>query len=146
MFATVRVMNQTDYDAWAAIVASKPGIDELDSMTPEERGAFWYEEFGCNGCHTLDGTAGAGPTWLNLYGREEELTDGSIITVDEAYLIESILNADAKIVAGFNPGIMSAQNFEDRFNSFGWGDADQITNDLVAYIKTIHEDVVAPSE
>lgn len=142
MFATVRVMNQADYDAWAAEIASKPGLDELDTMTPEARGEFWYTEFGCNGCHTLDGTPGAGPTWLGLYGREEQLTDGSTVIVDEAYLYDSILNPNKQIVSGFNPNIMP-QTFEDQFNSFGYGNADQITNDLIAFIKTINEDAEA---
>jgi len=149
MFATVRVMNQTDYDAWAEVVAQGLSLDDLASlhtMTPEARGEIFYTQFGCSGCHTVDGTASAGPTWLNLYGREEELADGSTITVDDAYLHESILNPDAKIVAGFSSGMMSAQGFEDRFNSFGWGDADQITNDLIAYIKTITDNSAAPSQ
>ncbi|HRQ41806.1 MAG TPA: cytochrome c oxidase subunit II [Chloroflexota bacterium] len=145
MFATVRVMNQADYAAWAAEIASKPSLDELEGMTAEARGEFWYTEFGCNGCHSLDGSAMAGPTWLNVVGKEEQLTDGSTIIVDDAYLYESILNPNAKIVAGFNPGIMP-QNFEDQFNNFGWGDADQITNDLIAFIKTVTDDTTASSE
>lgn len=144
MFATVRVMNQTDYDAWAAEIASKPGLDELEGMTAEERGQFWYTEFGCNGCHSLDGAAMAGPTWLNLYGKEEQLADGSTVLVDDAYLYESILNPNAKITAGYNPGIMP-QNFEDQFNNFGWGNADQITNDLIAFIRTVTDDTTASS-
>lgn len=145
MFATVRVMNRADYDAWAAEIASKPGLDELEGMTAEERGEFWYTEFGCNGCHSLDGAAMAGPTWLNLYGKEEQLADGSRVMVDDAYLYESILNPNAKITAGYNPGIMP-QNFEDQFNNFGWGDADQITNDLIAFIRTITDDTTASSK
>jgi cytochrome c oxidase subunit 2 len=142
MFATVRVMNQTDYDAWAAEIASKPGLDELDGMTPEARGEFWYVEFGCVGCHTLDGTPGAGPTWQGLYGREETLTDGSTITVDDIYLYQSIHEPNKQIVAGFNPNVMP-QTFEDQFNSFGYADADQITNDLIAFIKTLQVDAEA---
>lgn len=148
MFATVRVMNQTDYDAWAAVVAEGLSLDDLaslDDMTPEERGEIFYTQFGCNGCHSLDGSALAGPTWLNLYGREEALTDGTSVIVDDAYLYESILNPNVKVTAGYNPGIMP-QTFEDQFNSFGWGDADQITNDLIAFIKTVTDDTSASSE
>ncbi len=144
MFATVRVMNQTDYDAWVEEMLNVPPFDE---MTPEERGEFWYTEFGCNSCHSLDGTELAGPTWLNLYGREEELTDGTTITVDDAYLHESILNPTAKTVATYNPELMP-KDFEDQFNNnnYGWGDADQITNDLIAFIKTVTDDTSASSE
>ncbi|MCP4360083.1 MAG: cytochrome c oxidase subunit II [Chloroflexi bacterium] len=139
MVADVLVLNQADYDAWAAEISGKPGLDDLEGLTPAERGEFWYTEFGCNGCHKLDGTDGAGPTWLGIYNSEEELADGSTVIVDHDYLYESILDPDAKVTAGFNPGIMSTQNFEDRFNSFGFSDADQITNDLIAFIETLNE-------
>ncbi len=141
MFATVKVMNQADYDAWVTNVVanwfSLDDFEELPNMTPEARGEIFYTYFGCNSCHNLTGEpGGAGPTWVGLYGREEVLTDGSTIVVDDAYLHESILNPNARIVATFKPNQMP-QNFEDRFNAFGFGDADQITNDLIAYIKML---------
>jgi cytochrome c1 len=54
------------------------------------------------------------------------LTDGSTITVDEAYLAESIRNPQAKIVAGFENQLMPTYGFTD----------EQI-NDIIAYLKTI---------
>jgi cytochrome c oxidase subunit 2 len=145
MFATVRVMNQADYDVWREEIASKPGLEELEGMTPEERGAFWYEEFGCNACHSLDGTRLAGPTWLGLYGREEILDDGTTVIADEVYLHDSILDPNKQIVATYNPGVMP-DNFEERFNAVGFGNADLITNDLVAFIKTINTEAEESSE
>lgn len=139
MLADVLVMNQADYDAWEQVIIITPGLDELGDMTPEERGAYWYEEFGCNGCHTLDGSAAAGPTWLGLYGSEEELADGSTITVDDAYLFESIWDPNKLIVAGFNPNIMPA-TFEDQFGTVGFETAEIITNDLIAFIKTLNDE------
>jgi cytochrome c oxidase subunit 2 len=136
MIADVLVMNDADYEVWAAAIAAKPGLDELDGMTPEERGAFWYEQFGCNGCHSLDGTPGAGPTWQGLFGREEMLTDGTAVSVDDAYLINSILNPNSQIVQGYNAGIMP-QNYLDQFSAYGYSDADGITSDLIAFIKTL---------
>ena len=56
---------------------------------------------GCVACHTLDGTELVGPTWLGLFGRTEQLEGGGSVVVDEAYLRESILMSQAKIVLGF---------------------------------------------
>jgi cytochrome c oxidase subunit 2 len=50
----------------------------------------------------VDGTEGIGPTLKGILGRKEKMTDGSVITVDPAYLRESIVKPDAKIVQGFD--------------------------------------------
>ena len=39
----------------------------------------------------------------NLFGSTVRLADGRVVTADEAYLRESILNPAAKVVAGFQP-------------------------------------------
>jgi cytochrome c oxidase subunit 2 len=56
----------------------------------------------CLSCHSVDGTEGIGPTLKGILGRKEKMTDGSVITVDPAYLRESIVKPDAKIVQGFD--------------------------------------------
>ena len=61
---------------------------------------------GCVVCHTPDSRAGVGPTWQGIYGSEETLADGTTVTVDDAYIRESILDPNAKIVKGFPPNIM----------------------------------------
>lgn len=114
MLAPVRVVPEADFIAWAEEAADIPVYAEL---SPAERGAIWYSNadgFACEGCHSLDGTPGAGPTWQNLFGKEEELTDGTTVVVDEEYIRESILDPNAKITAGFQPNVMP-QNFEERF-------------------------------
>jgi len=58
---------------------------------------------GCVACHTATGTRSTGPTWKGLFGKRETLQDGSQVTVDEAYIRESILNPNAKVVRGFQP-------------------------------------------
>jgi cytochrome c oxidase subunit II len=35
-----------------------------------------------------------------VYGRTEKLTDGSTVTVNDAFIREKILHPDAKIIAG----------------------------------------------
>ena len=66
-----------------------------------ERGEILVNALGCLACHTLDGTELVGPTWLGVYGRTEQLEDGSSVVVDDAYIRESIRMPQAKIVAGF---------------------------------------------
>ena len=42
------------------------------------------------------------PSFMGIYRRTEKMTDGSVITVDEAYLRESIADPEAKIVDGYD--------------------------------------------
>ena len=68
-----------------------------------EKGRQLAQNYGCLACHSLDGSASLGPGWKGLYGRTEQLADGSSVQVDEAYLIESILDPKAKLVQGYPP-------------------------------------------
>lgn len=81
---------------------------------------------GCAACHAVDDTPKIGPKWVGLYGSQVELEDGSFVTADEAYLIESIKDPNAKIVNGFSKGSMPAISLtEDEMIA------------LVAYIKSV---------
>ena len=64
------------------------------------------DQRGCLACHTTDGTALIGPTWKGLFGRTEELEGGGTVTVDDAYLQESIKDPGAKVVKGFTTILM----------------------------------------
>lgn len=68
-----------------------------------ERGEQLFVQNGCQGCHSLDGTDGVGPTHQNLFGRTETMQDGSTVTVDSAYVHESIVNPSDRIVEGYQP-------------------------------------------
>jgi cytochrome c oxidase subunit 2 len=74
----------------------------------------------------VDGSPGTGPTWLDLVGRQEEMSDGSVITIDEEYIKESILNPQAKTVAGFEGVFMPPYEFSD----------EQLA-DIIAYMQTL---------
>jgi cytochrome c551/c552/heme/copper-type cytochrome/quinol oxidase subunit 4 len=63
-------------------------------------------QYGCNACHSTDGSALVGPSWQGLYGTQESLDDGSTVTVNDEYIKESIQDPNAKITAGFTAGLM----------------------------------------
>jgi cytochrome c oxidase subunit II len=69
--------------------------------TLPERGERVAVEKGCLKCHSVDGTEHIGPTWLDLYLRRERLTTGETVVADEAYLTESMMRPQAKVVVGF---------------------------------------------
>lgn len=71
-------------------------------------GSELVQQYGCNTCHSTDGTTLVGPTWQGLYGTEEELEDGTSATVNDDYIRESIKMPDLKVVKGFTAGLMPA--------------------------------------
>ncbi len=44
-----------------------------------------------------------GPSWKGIWGKMEKLNDGQTVLVDEDYVRESMMQPQAKIVAGFEP-------------------------------------------
>jgi cytochrome c oxidase subunit 2 len=119
----VIVSAQEDFDAW---MSEQLVVAEQASQTPEGRGKALVAANGCAACHSVNGAVGIGPTWFGLFGHEVELTDGTTVTADEAYLAESIKAPQAKIVTGFENQLMPAYGFTD----------EEIA-DIVAYIKTL---------
>ena len=86
----------------AADKAACPGI----AVKPGGEGL--YTSLGCQGCHSIDGSASSGPTFKGLFGSMVELTNGQKVKADEQHLLESILDPDKQIVKGYQPGVMSA--------------------------------------
>jgi hypothetical protein len=68
-----------------------------------EYGELLANQFGCLGCHSVDGTMEGkkGPSWKGLAGSERKLTSGESVTADRTYLMQSILNPTAKVATGF---------------------------------------------
>jgi mono/diheme cytochrome c family protein len=67
-----------------------------------------YASLGCASCHSLDGAKSSGPTFKGLFGSTRKLADGMTVMANEQYLLDSILDPDKQIVAGYQPGVMSA--------------------------------------
>jgi cytochrome c oxidase subunit 2 len=72
------------------------------------QGAKLFESLGCSGCHSLSGAKLTGPPLNGVAGQKVKLSTGQTVTADDAYLLQSIMDPDAKIVQGFPKGIMSA--------------------------------------
>jgi len=123
MEGPVIVSSQSEFDTW---MAEQVELARIASQTPEGRGKALVAASGCAACHTIDGSANIGPTWLGLAGSEVHLSDGSTVTADDAFITESIREPQAKIVAGFENQRMIAFTFTD----------EQIA-DIIAYIKTL---------
>ncbi len=86
-----------------------------------------YSQKGCIGCHNLTGaTQGVGPSFKGIYGREEVMEDGLKLTVDDAYILESIKYPAKKIVKGY-ANVMPLLPVSDP----------EIL-ELIEYLKTIH--------
>jgi len=96
------------------------------------KGRGFYQSFGCVGCHSTNGSPNVGPTWQGLFGieHEVELPDGTTakVTVDEAYIKESILQPNAKIVKGFPKGVMPS--YESKVS-------DEEVQAIIEYIKSL---------
>ena len=67
-----------------------------------QQGERLFQQLGCNTCHREDSLA-RGPSLTGLFGKPVKLKDGRTIVADETYIRESILNSQAKTVAGFEP-------------------------------------------
>ena len=94
MVGWITVMTPADYQNWLAGGGS--------SGTMAQQGERQFEQLGCSGCHLLD-RQGRGPNLRGLYGSRVQLTNGQTVQADDAYIRESILNPNAKIVAGYKP-------------------------------------------
>lgn len=92
-----------------------------------ENGKTLATSLGCVACHSVDGSVLVGPSWKGLYGHEVTMTDGSTVTADDAYIHESIVDPNAKVVEGFSPIMPSFSSQVD----------DQQIADIIAYIKTL---------
>ena len=132
MLADINVMSQEDFDIWVqkklGIYEGPEGGEGGGEVDPVAEGQALAQSAGCLACHSVDGSPLVGPTWKGLFGKTETLADGSTVVVDEAYLIESIIDPSAKIVNGFQD--VMPKNYGDIFS-------DQEIGYIIEYIKSL---------
>ncbi len=98
MIGWVEVMDAPDYQAWLG------GAQQEGTLA--ESGEKVFQSLACNTCHKAD-AQGRGPVLDGLFGRTVALDNGQTQVADAEYIRESILNPQAKIVAGFpRPSLM----------------------------------------
>ncbi|HEX4164954.1 MAG TPA: cytochrome c oxidase subunit II [Bryobacteraceae bacterium] len=120
MVGWVDVMEQRDYANW---LSGGEGGGDL-----AVQGQQLFVQNGCSTCHLLD-QQGRCPNLRGLYNKSVQLKDGRTVTADDAYIRESILDPNAKIVAGFERDIMPT-TFKETLS-----EANIIQ--LIAYIKSL---------
>ena len=99
--ATPRMQALLDIAAEAERRANLPPPRVVE-LTPEgELGKEVFATNGCIACHTITGQKKVGPSLLNVFGTEQPLEDGTMILADDAYIRESILTPQAKVVEGY---------------------------------------------
>jgi cytochrome c oxidase subunit II len=127
MTGSVIVMEPRDFDNWLS--------GNIGTMSPASAGQQLYQTLGCASCHGASGEGGRGPALAGAFGRNSPLQNGGTARVDEAYIRESILNPQAKIVAGFGPIMPTFQ---------GQVSEDQLVQ-LIAYIKSLQVNPQVPA-
>jgi cytochrome c oxidase subunit 2 len=118
MIGRVIVMEPAAYQAWLS-----GGSGE---MSMSARGQKAFEDLACHTCH-LEGAGGRGPSLRGLFGSQVKLATGATVVADEAYLRESILNPQAKLVAGYQPLMPTFQGLVNEEALLG----------LIEYIKSL---------
>jgi cytochrome c oxidase subunit 2 len=85
-------------------------------------------------CHVMD-NHGRCPSLQNVFGHPVELEDGRTVLADEAYVRESILNPNAKIVKGYKRDVMPV--FQGQVSEEG-------LLQLIVYVKSLSTNTPAP--
>src|SRR6202012_778218 len=118
MIGEVTVLSPDDYQKWTQSSTS--------GMSLAQNGERLFASMGCNTCHS--GSAAArGPSLAGVYGSKLQLTNGSQVLVNDAYLRDAILNPSQHITAGYAP-IMPT--YQGQISEDG-------LIDLVEYIKSL---------
>ena len=114
-------MEPAAFEAWLA--GQQPG----EANVPiEVAGEAVFRAQSCGTCHRADGS-GQGPALTGVFGRSVTFASGETILADEGYLRESIVNPQAKIVAGYQPVMPTFQGLL----------SEEDVMRLIAYVKSL---------
>jgi cytochrome c oxidase subunit II len=117
MIGRVTVMEPSAYQLWLSGGQEGP---------LSARGERLFTDLACNTCHITDGS-GRGPSLVRKFGSTEQLANGATVTVDEGYIRESILNPQAKLVAGYQALMPTFQGLVNEESIMA----------LIEYVKTL---------
>ena len=125
MIGWITAMEPTDYQVW---LAGGPA-----TTSPIAAGEKLFQDLTCNICHQA-GPQARGPALAGLYGKSIELQGGGTVVMDEAYIRESIVNPQAKVVAGYQPIMPTFQ---------GLVTEEQLLQ-LIVYVRSLGQQAPAP--
>ena len=106
---------------------AKTNTKEFVEGTPEYKGKKIFNDMACSACHTINGSLKLGPSLQNQFGKDILHTNGKVITVDNDYIRESLLDPLKNIVEGYTPIMPSYAPILK----------DSDIENLIAYIKTL---------
>ncbi len=121
MGAKIHVVSRTEY--YRIRQEGPPGAGP---MAPVDLGESVYKGRGCNACHSIDGSAGVGPSWQGIWGQPRPGSEEGV--VDDAYIQQAIYQPQAYLVPGFENGNMPS--FEGTLN-------DEQVAGVAAYIRDL---------
>ena len=119
MIGDIVAMTPDAYQAWTNGSTSGTSL--------AQNGERLFASLGCNSCHSGEASA-RGPNLAQVYGARLQLTDGSVVTANDGFLRETILNPSAHVLAGYAP-IMPT--YQGQVSEEG-------LIDLVEYIKNLN--------
>jgi cytochrome c oxidase subunit 2 len=94
MIGEIVAMTPDDYQRWTAGSTSGASL--------AQNGERLFASLGCASCH--NGNANShGPSLAEVYGSKLQMANGSFVTVDDAFLRDTILNPTMHQVAGYAP-------------------------------------------
>lgn len=126
MVGTVVVMSMPDYTAWL----QRAGANASNSLAAE--GSRYFHSLGCSGCHEGSQVVHA-PSLEGIYGQPVPLQSGEVVTADDTYIRDCILQPAKHIPAGYQPIMPS---FQGRLTE------EQIVA-LIAYLKSERKESAA---
>lgn len=110
---------QEEFDEWVRVESDIFNEKGAPRPLPLVGKKIW--ERNCMGCHSIDGAKNTGPTFQNLWTRNDKFTDGTDIAAlkksgmsMEDYIRQSIEYPQQKIVAGYESAQMPT--FKGRFD------------------------------
>jgi cytochrome c oxidase subunit 2 len=121
MVGKIVVMEPDALQRWLSGVA--PGSTEMPVAAAGEQ---VFQTSGCVSCHRGDSGA-RGPNLAGLFGSTVRLADGGTVTADGAYIRESILRPNAKVVASYEPIMPTYQGIL----------SEEAVMQLIEYLKTL---------
>ena len=99
MVTTVEAVSEDEFAVWLTDSGEAAGVHP---------GQVAMENYGCFGCHSLDGSKQVGPSFQDIAGRETVVEingEEKIVKANREYILRAINEPNAEIVKGYPPAM-----------------------------------------